>query len=346
MRLIPLDSLKIGSVLAADIYNSTGATMFAKGEKVTSKMLYQLKHNHIHNIYITDKYCSGDRELFFTSQLYNLSIVFPEIEKFAKLSIEGTVRPSNLNDLIAVSEQLVWELFKYQNKLKIRYLPEKILSDSLVETTMNIAINSAILAIKVGMTRDETLNVFITALIKDIALMSPHLKGRGHYNAHPVVAYEYLKNNYELPVSVLLAVLHHHETCDGLGFPQGLLGNSISPYAKIVQIVEMFYELKVYYSKNAVLKFDVKEKLASKHVKCHPIYMEVFLANLEFFSTNVMFELNTGDIVTVVKKDSKSALFPRVKILQNKSNIYKEGALIDLDSAYGIEVVSEVYYAE
>lgn len=346
MRLIPLENLKLGSVLAVDIYSSTGSSIFNRGEKVTTRMLHQLKHENVHNIYITDKYCSGDKELFFISQLYSLSIAFPEIEKFIKLSIDGTARPHTLHDVIAVSEQLICELFKYQNRLKIRYLPEKIFSNVLIETTTNIAVNSAILAIKSGMDRDETVNVFMTALLKDIALLSPHLKSRGHFNIHPVVGYEYLKNNYDLPPTVLLGVLHHHETGDGLGFPQGLLGNSIAPYAKIIQIIEMFFALKKYYSTNVVLKAEIKDKLSNKHIKYDPIYMEKFLANLEVFPTNTIFKLNTGDIVTVVKKDKKAALFPRVRILKNYSNIYKNGALIDLDSAHGIEIVSKVYYVE
>lgn len=52
---------------------------------------------------------------------------------------------------------------------------------------------------------------------------------------HPVLGYNILRG-FSFPLPVCLAALEHHERNNGQGYPRNLVGDKISPYAKIIAI--------------------------------------------------------------------------------------------------------------
>ncbi len=57
--------------------------------------------------------------------------------------------------------------------------------------------------------------------------------------AHPVLGYNLLKER-QVPLSVCLAALEHHERVNGSGYPRGLTGEKISLYSKIIMVACSF----------------------------------------------------------------------------------------------------------
>ena len=55
-------------------------------------------------------------------------------------------------------------------------------------------------------------------------------------NTHPIISYTILKE-MDLPLSVCLAVLEHHEKEDGTGYPRHIKHDKISLYAKIISVM-------------------------------------------------------------------------------------------------------------
>jgi diguanylate cyclase (GGDEF)-like protein len=60
--------------------------------------------------------------------------------------------------------------------------------------------------------------------------------------AHPGLS-ETLLKNYVKSETVLSAVLHHHESFDGTGYPLGLRGDDIPLHAKILAVVEAYHAM-------------------------------------------------------------------------------------------------------
>ena len=60
---------------------------------------------------------------------------------------------------------------------------------------------------------------------------------------HPQLGYEILKQHSRIPPEVAEAVLHHHERCNGSGYPARLRESDISFFAKIISIVDTYYSL-------------------------------------------------------------------------------------------------------
>ena len=57
---------------------------------------------------------------------------------------------------------------------------------------------------------------------------------------HPLQSYYMLKHLSTIPKESILMVQQHHENGNGSGYPMGLPGNSIHPWAKILRIVDSY----------------------------------------------------------------------------------------------------------
>jgi HD-GYP domain-containing protein (c-di-GMP phosphodiesterase class II) len=89
----------------------------------------------------------------------------------------------------------------------------------------------------------------LAGLLHDVgkALLPSELLNRsGHYTVaetalvqeHPLRGYEVLCDVPEMPVMVIDAVWHHHERLDGSGFPDGLSGDALGVFARMVAVCD------------------------------------------------------------------------------------------------------------
>jgi response regulator RpfG family c-di-GMP phosphodiesterase len=103
---------------------------------------------------------------------------------------------------------------------------------------------------KLGLSREEILEVSIATLLKDIGKIgveSGLLENDGIYSGlqrstmqEHVVASVRLLEHIEFPWKVLPVIRHHHERYDGSGYPDGLKGAEIPVGARIVSAVDAY----------------------------------------------------------------------------------------------------------
>ena len=60
-------------------------------------------------------------------------------------------------------------------------------------------------------------------------------------HAHVINGGQLLRNVKGIPEESMLSVLQHHEYLDGTGFPMGVHGSKIHPFAKIITIADIFH---------------------------------------------------------------------------------------------------------
>lgn len=110
---------------------------------------------------------------------------------------------------------------------------------------------AAVFGRQLGMTDKDLVLLTVTALIADLGMAGlPHslvdrqtrldTEETTLINRHPVVAHVYLKAHADLPEMVLDAVRHHHELCDGSGYPDGCAGAAISDLAHVLAVCDLF----------------------------------------------------------------------------------------------------------
>jgi len=106
------------------------------------------------------------------------------------------------------------------------------------------------LAEELGLPSDERRRIHLAGLLHDIGkigIKDEVLRKPGrltpeeyeHIKLHPALGYEILKGLKKIQ-HVLPAVLHHHESWDGQGYPHGLAGEAIPLIARIVAVADAF----------------------------------------------------------------------------------------------------------
>ena len=101
---------------------------------------------------------------------------------------------------------------------------------------------------------------------------------------HSQIGYEMLKNsNRTILQAGALIALQHHERYDGRGYPQGLKGEEIDTYARIVALADVIDALgseRVY--KKAWPLADILQYIREERGKqFDPVIVDLFLENLD-----------------------------------------------------------------
>jgi HD-GYP domain-containing protein (c-di-GMP phosphodiesterase class II) len=77
-----------------------------------------------------------------------------------------------------------------------------------------------------------------TSILSKPARLEPH--ERKIIETHPQRGYEELCGRDDMSVDQLMVIYQHHERYDGKGYPVGLLGDEIHPWARMLAVVDVF----------------------------------------------------------------------------------------------------------
>ena len=137
-----------------------------------------------------------------------------------------------------------------------------------------------------------------------------------------------------------LIVLQHHERLDGSGYPAGLKGDEIHPYAQIVAIADVYDALtseRCYrkslsnYSACKILKEDVQSG------KLNSAYLSALLSNIAVYPNGIVVYLSDGTH-GIVKAQNPDLLYqPVIRIIDDRDPDGKI-SVYDLDLATSSDV--------
>jgi HD-GYP domain-containing protein (c-di-GMP phosphodiesterase class II) len=180
--------------------------------------------------------------------------------------------------------------FMRREEFKLTHLLRNISCDYYLYThSVNVVAYSTVLALGCGYSDGATLREIANgALLHDVGkgtLPKQLLNKKGAFTAkewkqmqeHPVTGHELLLKEDCLGEIALDIVLHHHEKCDGKGYPHGLKGEEISPFVHIVALADIFDALTTerYHQKARstfdalkIMQRDMRKELDPDILKC------------------------------------------------------------------------------
>lgn len=126
--------------------------------------------------------------------------------------------------------------------------------DYIFHHSVGVGLMSAYLAQKMKYPRKNCHEIGLAGMLLDcgMAKIPPHYLFKTkdldpriaqQLSKHPVFGYQMLKKDQTIDEGILLAVLQHHEREDGSGYPLGVKGNKVHPYAKIVMVVDAYHAM-------------------------------------------------------------------------------------------------------
>jgi putative nucleotidyltransferase with HDIG domain len=216
---------------------------------VTEKMIDQIKaHNEILTVMIELENLKRPLSVWerVVRQAYEATV--NKVKSVFTLTRENKQIP--MNDIVELTSHTV------QNLLNQNFVLQSLKNlNSHDEYTYHHSLNVGVLCGVLGKWLkydDDTLfSVVLSGILHDIGksqiplevLNKPGKLTAGEMTVmrmHTVYGYDILKDMYNIPETVKMAALQHHEKFDGTGYPYGVKEDEISDFAKIVAVADTY----------------------------------------------------------------------------------------------------------
>ncbi len=338
-KLITIDKVQIGMVLAENIQSATGLLLIPEGTLISEMYLYRLEIYKVRSLYVYDipkfenKRTIDAVDSKFADDNEHFGAFVEEYQKTNDLAKQylSTISEGNfvaVDDLFNLSNSLlsnlnsVGDVFNYLYHLKVY-------DDYTFTHCINVSMLCNIFGRWLNMGEKELKDLTIAGLLHDIGKISidneilnkPGKLSPSEFEEikqHPLKGFELIKD-LDFPYEVKMAVLHHHEKFDGTGYPFGLKNHHTCKYGKIVAIADIYDAMtsdRVYHKRKS--PFDVIRMFENGvYHELDTKFLFVFLENVAQNYVGATVKLTNDEIGKIVFVNTKAPSRPYVEN-QNK----------------------------
>lgn len=388
MPRIYINKAQPGMVLLEDVIDSHGNFLLEKGTVLDENKINRLMKLGVRRIFVDGKEESsppvncnenkttyGLESLTYQESLANSEFILNDIAEKGEFTTENLALSKQvINHLV---EDIMENRVVLENKENIYHLNNII--DNLVEQdvlmhdvemirnhdeyTFVHSVNVSAMAVIIGLAFDYDVNELkklgLAALLHDIgkikvdsALINKPGKLTAEekliMNKHSQYTYELLRERSEIDEAVALAAYQHHEKFDGTGYPQGLKGEEIVPFARIIAVADVYDALVTDRSyRKSMMSYVAAEIIqASCYTHFDPVVVKAFMQNIIIYPVGSMVELSTGEKGIVCRINPSMPARPVVIVAFSPSgNRYLPPKTIDLMKSLTVFIV-KVYSSD
>ena len=265
---VRVQELKLGSVVAEDIFANTQTPIIYKNSKVThehlhvfkvfniSSVLIYIENNPKQNLnedvdalttFVSKTSPSGNYNTF--DNLYTTAVVAYKKE-FSNWTAGTKVDIAKIRTLILPLVDKVLEDRSYIFDLNSYSIPKDYLYHHCIAT----GLISAVLAQKLGFDRGNCIQMAIAGTLADCGMskVSPKIREKkealtaiefAEIRKHPIHSYSMIKDFPVLKKEMKEAVFKHHERLDGSGYPTGKKIPSTLDYSQIIALADVYHAM-------------------------------------------------------------------------------------------------------
>ncbi|MDR2648363.1 MAG: HD-GYP domain-containing protein [Clostridiales bacterium] len=348
-KMVSVKEIKPDMVLSRDVVTSGGTVLLAKNTMLNGGNYPKLLSSGVGYIYVISgsidekksNFTEKERQAASLEQQRRPIVKRPEFISFqnavddkveeAKQCIRAISDGKNidLQRMFSITDDIMSTLRCKNDILTfVGFIKE---SD---EHTFHHSINVSLLANLYGrwlaLSNNELVELTIAGLLHDIGkTRTPNeiLNKKGRLTdeeftvmkKHPISGYRILQNQ-DIPESIKLGALMHHEKLDGSGYPMGAKGEQIGKIAKIIAICDIYDAMtanRVYRDK--ICPFEVIKMFESKvYGELDTQYLLIFLNNIAYTYIGSWVKLTDGVEAEVVFINSSRLSSPIVRTVDDR----------------------------
>lgn len=217
--------------------------------------------------------------------------------------------------------------------------------------SLSAAMWSVSLGRQVGLPRQDLRSLAMGCLLMDVGKLrvNPELlttegdlssEDSAEIASHVSHGLEILKECGVLNQDVIDMVAYHHERYDGSGYPNGLAGDAIPPFARIAGIVDTYDALTSNrkYAKAIAPSDAIKLLYGVRDEDFQAELVESFIQAIGIYPAGTLVELSTGEVGVVVAEYRTRRLRPKVMLLLDANkNKLPIARMVDLQEDGGVD---------
>lgn len=347
IEYVRVQNLKKGDVSARALFEESGRVFIKEGQALDEETLLYLKHLGYKGIYI--QHIGQKRReliplpdpLLDNALLIKLFYTFKRVfdNKNIIYDVNDPVFMADKTVLEGLIEEIVDTLIQAdkEGKLLFEMQDQRSFNTWIYFHSINVCFLSIAIAIKLGMSKKEILEVALGAIYHDMGKgrMDDYIVNRTNLSEkermllrdHPTNMFYFLKKHH-YPMNTLYAVWQHHEKIDGSGYPKGLKQGQIFKSAHIVACANAYdhHINKNPYGDAHMYPSEAIEYMCANQeqdLECLKAMLQVVVP----YSVGTKVRLSDDSVAIVVKNSVHQPLRPIVLI--NKELVH-----LDSDSAY------------
>ncbi|WP_078429971.1 HD-GYP domain-containing protein [Alkalihalobacterium alkalinitrilicum] len=356
MRLVSTKSLKENTYLAKPIINDSGQVLLKQGVLLSSRMIQRLIDLGITFVYIQDKLTEDIESTEGIAAKVRVEATNTIKSEFNQICKDIKLQKSFHNDHLGQNFSKVIRSILAEvkgNPKAISLLSDVYLYDSYIFThSLNVTIYTLALAIKLKYNEKQLMEIGLGAILHDVGKMAIPTKilnkpGRldpeefSIIKTHAQVGYEILKKQPNLSLLTAHCAFQHHERINGSGYPRGIKGDEIHPYAKIIGICDVFDAVtcnRVY--RKAMLPHEAIELLYSGVGTLYDKdLVEAFAKSIALYPVGITVGLSDGREGIVLKQNKELSTRPIIRVI-SENNQQVEPYDLDLMKQVNVTITS------
>ncbi len=333
--------LQEGMKIDQSIIDGTNRVLIARGAILDDFMINGLRKLGVSGVYIRE----GEEEVMESSA--DEEVTLDTLEKIEKLKVEDrtsvniseSVRArvaegvsylySNTDSaqLASTTKDITDDLMKAideNDAIAVDISALKVSDEYTFKHSVDVATMSMIVAKKLGMSHDEIYDIGIAGLLHDIGkskIPNEILNKPGRLTdeefeimkQHSVFGYRILQEKEDIKESIKLAVLQHHEKINANGYPMGVGAAQITPFAKILSVVDIYDALVTERPYKAGFSpRDAVEMLMAMTAELDIVSLRGFLGSVILYPVGTTVQLSNGERARVVENYEEAILRPKV----------------------------------
>jgi response regulator RpfG family c-di-GMP phosphodiesterase len=334
MRYIKINDAKPGMRLAYNIYDADGHTLICKGSVITEFYVKKLNEFGFSGIYIADS-------------LSDDIVIEPIISNDLRTEGLKTVRNSDVDGCKGVSKKIVDQILR-RGVLSLDLKDLRSFDGYTYAHSVNVAVISCIIGFGLKLNSEALEQLVMAGLLHDLGkqmippeiLNKPSRLTNEEYKimkTHAELSYEMIKDRWDISSNVKTAVRYHHENVDGSGYPDGITGDQMTIYTKILHVADVYdalvsrrqykepyspYEACEYLMGAGGIMFDTK-------------VVQALLLYVPFYPKGTQVKLSDGSDGIIVDNSGKRNLRPLIRLL--------DGTMFDLQEPeyFNITILKE-----
>lgn len=364
MRLISIKVLKAGMIMARTIWNEGGHPLIQKDVEVTETIIKRLKDLNVQYVYIKDE-LSEDIEITDILSTHERKVAIEHIkESFNQMKglnpKEAVFVLDKKSKIISsIVDDLLMSVLSSKEMLTV--LTDTFIYDEyLYQHSIQVTIYSLMIAKELGYSAEEMRQIGIGALLHDIGktvipqeiLNKPGKLTEEEFNLvkqHTKYGFDILRNLHTISLMVAHCAYQHHERLDGSGYPRGLVGDEIHPYAKIIAVADVFDAMtnkRVY--KEKMLPYQcINIILHGRGTLFDEDVVDALKKNVVHYPNGSVVLLSDGRRGIVARQNVENSTLPYIRIFEENKQLINPTYYINLVEHPEVSIVKiEADYIE